>query len=438
MIRGLFVVALALGGLAFLFMPLTGPRSALISQYIGAAALIAMAISHVIATRAAIVEPIFGPMDRAYVLHKWLGIGALAAVLLHDNIGAEIKALGKGTALSDFGESLGEQSLNGLMILIGLTLLTFIPYRFWYWTHRIMGVCFTLGALHFALVLKPFSNLDPLGLYVLAFCVIGVAAYIYCLLPRSWRRGRAYTVRDVSTSGVATVITLTPDARPIGHRAGQFAFFTFEAPGLAETHPFTISSARREDGTLRLSVANLGDYTNRLAQQLRPGMTAHVQGPYGHFTRPKGTQHQVWVAGGVGITPFLAWLEDTPRDGPPIDLFYTFRGAENAPHLSEVQNAAARLDRVTLHLHDTATKGRLSASDITTVMRDGTARVAFCGPSALREELQKSLAKRQLKFEEFEIRTGLPYTKEALAALGRWLGGALTGARQRIDARRGS
>ena len=72
---------------------------ALFSQYLGMSALIAMAISQTIATRIAPVEWIFGGLDRAYVLHKWLGIGALVAILLHDTIDAEMTGLGRETLL---------------------------------------------------------------------------------------------------------------------------------------------------------------------------------------------------------------------------------------------------------------------------------------------------------------------------------------------------
>lgn len=72
---------------------------ALFSLYLGMSALIAMAISQLISTRVAPVEWIFGGLDRAYVLHKWLGIGALAAILLHDTIDADMTGLGRETLL---------------------------------------------------------------------------------------------------------------------------------------------------------------------------------------------------------------------------------------------------------------------------------------------------------------------------------------------------
>lgn len=416
-LRGALVSALALLLPALMFIGVDGPSSAVFSQYIGASALICMALSQVIATRVWFVEAVFGPMDRAYLLHKWLGIGALAGVLLHETFDAEIRSLGPGTNLSDFAEGLGEQSLNGLLILIALTLMTFIPYRIWYWTHRAMGACFLLGAAHFALILKPFSNLDPLGLYVLAFCAMGVLAYAHSLVPRSWRRGRIYEVSHIASSGNATSITLRPKFRPIRYRAGQFAFFTFEEPGLTEAHPYTISSGPREDGTLRISVAALGDHTERLASNACVGMNARVQGPYGRFAPPRGNAAQVWIAGGIGITPFLAWLDELPEDGPAIDLIYSFRGVSKAPHLDELSKKVAAIGRVSLHLFDTETGPRLSAEAVSDITNGGNRRYAFCGPSQLRDAVRQNVSARHFQFEEFEIRTSLLFIGRVIAWL---------------------
>lgn len=410
-IRGLLATVIPFVILAVLFTAVNGPSSAMFSQFIGSAALVAMALSHLISTRTWIVERFFGPLDQAYVLHKWLGIGAIVAILLHDNIGAEIKALGQGTNLNDLAEDLGEQSLNGLLVLVAITLITFIPYRIWYWTHRAMGVFFILGAIHYAFILKPFSNFDPLGLYVLGFCLIGIISYIYTWLPRRWLAKKTYTVRGIEKTGHASAITLQPNDHPMRHRAGQFAFFSFEAPRLKETHPFSISNAPQEDGAIRITVANLGDYTAQLKRNLQVGTQVRIQGPYGHFFPNRGKKPQVWIAGGIGITPFLAWLEGIKKDGPKVDLIYTFRGVLNAPHLSQVKALCAEHTRVNLHLFDTSSGPRLTIDALENLVDLKTSKVSFCGPTVLRDNLKAGVNSWNFHSEAFEIRTGLPIPK---------------------------
>ena len=149
---------------------------ALFSQHPGMSALIAMATLQLIATRIGPPEWIFGGLDRACVLHKWLGIGALAAILPHDTIVAEMTGSGHETLLVETAETAGEIALSGFLVLVVITVATFIPYHLWRWTHRLMGVFFALGSFHFLFILKPVPASDPLGLYVAALCVPGIAA----------------------------------------------------------------------------------------------------------------------------------------------------------------------------------------------------------------------------------------------------------------------
>jgi predicted ferric reductase len=147
-LTGLILIAALLTFPAFGFAAIAGARDpiAVFSQYLGTAALIVMAVVQVIATRLPGVEVVFGPMDQSYRLHKWLGIGAMIALLMHDTIDAEILALGQQNLLEEAAETLGELSLYGLIVLVVITVATFIPYHLWKWTHRLMGGFFTAGA----------------------------------------------------------------------------------------------------------------------------------------------------------------------------------------------------------------------------------------------------------------------------------------------------
>ena len=167
-----------------LFMlPNVTDKAALFSQFLGLAALILMAWGQILATRLRVIETVFGGLDRVYVLHKWAGIIAMSALLLHDTIDADMRGLGRETALNELAETLGEISLYGLLILVVISVATFIPYHLWKWTHKAMGAMFAAGAFHFFFIMKPFAMSDPVGLYTAIFCVAGLAAYIWMLLP---------------------------------------------------------------------------------------------------------------------------------------------------------------------------------------------------------------------------------------------------------------
>ena len=137
-------------------LPNVADQIALFSRYLGLAALILMAWGQILAMRLPGTEFVFGGMDRIYVMHKWAGIVAMAAVLLHDTIDAEIRGLGPETALNELAETLGELSLYGLLILVVISVATFIPYHLWKWTHKGMGALFAAATFHF--FLAQFTN----------------------------------------------------------------------------------------------------------------------------------------------------------------------------------------------------------------------------------------------------------------------------------------
>jgi len=409
---GLLLIAILLLVPITWFWPLAAKYDpiALFSQYLGSAALIAMAITQVLATRLRGLELIFGGLDRIYVLHKWLGVSALAMVLLHDTIDAEIDGLGRETLLVEIAETLGEISLYGFLALGLLTIATFVPYHLWKLTHKFMGAFFAASMFHFAFILTPFNLSDPLGVYLLAVCSVGVLAYLVTLLPLGRRHG--YEVSAITPTGDAVEIRLKPRKRGFSHRAGQFAFVSFEANGLAEPHPFTLSSAAKEDGTLSFTVKPLGDYTAKLARELSVGTYASVSRPFGHFRGSK--RRQVWIAAGIGITPFRALAQDHGEAAPPVTLLYATRARDTAPHLGEIEEDAAALANLELRLFASSEGNRLTAADVVDAA-GGTLEnvdVLYCGPEGLRRDLLADLTaaglpRRRFHFEEFEIRSGL-------------------------------
>ena len=408
----LIVVSVLIPGFWFFGLAAQFPNAAIFAQYIGVIALIIMAISQLMATRFGFVEHIFGPMDKTYQLHKWLGIAAVVTMLLHDNVGAEIKNLGPKGAWSDLGENLGEIGQNGILILIAVSLALFIPYHWWKLTHKFIGAFFVLSALHFVMVDKPFSLFDPLGLYTLVFCILGVVSYAITLMPLRLRKSYHYSLKSVVDDSAATVITLVPDGKPMRHKAGQFAFISFVQDGLDEMHPFTLSAAPTESGELRISIKPLGKFTNRIGRDLKVGTPVSVQGPFGRFGASRGKTPQIWIAAGIGVTPFTALLGDWREEDPAIEIYYTFRGQANAAHLTEIEEYVAALPNVTFHQVDTTGAARLNPEFIADQTRFDLrkAKVLYCGPKSLRQSLfvglkPRGLTSRRFHYEEFEIRS---------------------------------
>lgn len=60
---------------------------------------------------------------------------------------------------------------------------------------------------------------------------------------------------------------------------------------------------------MRFAIKALGDHTHSLKKELKIGQDVIVEGPWGYLDFNIQSERQVWVAGGIGITPFISQLE---------------------------------------------------------------------------------------------------------------------------------
>ena len=125
----------------------------------------------------------------------------------------------------------------------------------------------------------------------------------------------------------------------------------------------------------------LGDYTSRVRDVVEPGMPAVIGGPHGRFSHAKGTGRQIWIAGGVGVAPFLSWLR--ALDGElsfRVDFFYTADGA--APFADEIMTIASRYESLHVQVVDTSVDGRLTVERVLDAAGNhrNDVSVFMCGP----------------------------------------------------------
>jgi predicted ferric reductase len=198
-----------------------------------------------------------------------------------------------------------------------------------------------------------------------------------------------------------------------GHRPGQFAFITFDPK--EGPHPFTIASADRGDRTIDFQIKALGDYTRGLAGQLQVGQSVEVEGPYGCFdiARRNPQARQIWIAAGIGVTPFLAWLESLHANPGPVadaDLHYCTRDRNTDPFVTRLESLCAPLPGIRLHVHGAQQGEVLTAAALKqTDERKRKMEVWYCGPSGLANALRQGIGdswKGRLRFhqEAFEMR----------------------------------
>ena len=114
--------------------------------------------------------------------------------------------------------------------------------------------------------------------------------------------------------------------------------------GGGEAHAFSLVSAPFEDELVVATRLRDTAYKRALAA-LAVGDAVSLDGPFGSLTLHKDTARAaIFVAGGIGITPFMSILRHAAHDDRPrvITLLYSNRRPEDAPFLQELQ----RLDEV--------------------------------------------------------------------------------------------
>jgi predicted ferric reductase len=404
----------------FIFPPVNDGREDFLRAYagevIGSVNIVLMACSLFISTRPKWAEKYFGGLDKMYVTHRHTSTAAFLLIFVHI-LTVPISA--------DWvlGNYLAVIAATGIVTLVLLSLAPRIPYlnkltggtyEGWKNLKKYIGIFFIVAFFHALTVPQPLDAIEAIT-WVQVFFIIGAVSYLYTeVFGRFFRKYVPYTVEAVMhPNNSTTEVILRAKREPIPkQRAGQFLFVRF--PGdrtLDESHPFTISSAPHED-VLRVTVKACGDFTRGLFARLQPGMDAIVEGAYGMFDYKTGGQKQIWIAGGIGLTPFLSFLRE--MDGNldnDIDFYYTVRHREEALFLDEIEAAAKRNPRLKAHIRFSATDGSLNIDDI--VNNSGgavsTHHIYMCGPLPMVQAFEKKFLslgapKSNIHFEEFNFR----------------------------------
>lgn len=385
-----------------------------------------MAIAMILAARPVRLEKLLGGLDQFYRLHKRLGIAGALFGLVHWLLEIVPRWMvgqgwlvrparqGGGSAATepfhgwqDPAKELGEWGLYIVLALVVVALWKRIPYRHFARLHRLLPAAYLLLVFH-TVVFMPLAYwkavAGPLAALLMAG---GVVAAVLSLSGRIGftRRALGHIESLKLHEDRVLEVHCQLDTPWAGHESGQFIFATFDEREGA--HPFTVVSAWQGDGHIVLAIKALGDYTNALPSRLTLDAAVTIEGPYGRFNFTGGRKRQIWVAGGIGITPFISRLESLANSGAwrqPVDLFYS-ASQSNEVLLTRLRELA-RKTGVTLHVVITPRDPQLTVERLAEAVPDhADAEVWFCGPIKFGESLRKGLRQRGLPAERFHQET---------------------------------
>ena len=237
---------------------------------------------------------------------------------------------------------------------------------------------------------------------------VGIIAWFYrAFLFNLINKKLNYEISDVKNLDYGiTEITMRPLSNALSYSAGQFAFFKFPNISKREQHPFTISS-HPYDENLRITIKGLGDYTDNMYEKVSKGHKVMVEGPYGHFSSKYVKEYdQIWIAGGIGITPFLSLAKDLHTN--KVKLFWCVNDEKEAVYVQELRTITNDNPNFEYVIWSSKESGYLTADQLNVGSYKDKAYL-ICGSKALKDNLikqlkQKKVPSKNIYDEEFAFR----------------------------------
>jgi len=352
-------------------------------------------------------------MERLAVWHRWIGFSVLWLLLGH----AVLTTLGY--ALGDSSSFLGEAWTllmtypYVLMATVALALLVMVAvtsvraaqrrvsYETWYGLHLYTYLAIALGFGHELAVGTDFVN-DPMArFYWIALYLVAAGLIVVFRIGQPVALSLRHRLRVAAVvpegPGVASIYVTGRDLDQLACRAGQYFIWRFLAgDGWWRAHPFSLSSAPNGDH-LRITIKDLGDYSRRLLA-LKPGTRVFAEGPYGALTGARRRRSRaLLIAGGIGITPLRALLEELPPGRGAVTVLYRASDWDDVVFHEELdQLVEDRGDRIHYLVGERGSRHMrrdpLAPRELGKLVPDVRQRdVYVCGPIPMMDAVRRSL-----------------------------------------------
>jgi predicted ferric reductase len=399
-----------------------GQLTALVGTY---AALVQVLLM----SRSPWLERRFG-MDGLAQWHRWLGFGVTILIGAHVVFTTMGYALGDGNSvlaeawnlMTTYPYVLMATAATALLIMVAVTSLRMarrrLTWETWRFLHLYAYLAIALAFGHELAVGTDFTD-DAIArwYWIALYVAVGLCLLAFRIghpLRMSLRHQLRLEQIVPEAPGVVSLYVAGRDLDQLQARAGQYFRWRFlTRDGWWRTHPFSLSAPLNKR-FLRLTVKAIGDDSRGL-QGLHPGTRVAVEGPYGLFTAQRQSRSKVLlVAGGIGITPLRALIEEIPPKKDAITLIYRARSWEDVVFREELEKLI-RDRRGTIH-YLIGQRGSpempddpLSAQTVRRLVPDVQSRDVFvCGPASMMERVQEILhtigvPDQQIHLERFAL-----------------------------------
>jgi predicted ferric reductase len=381
-------------------------------QISGLLGMALFSVNLVLSARLKFFDKYFEGLNTTYLKHHLIGGISLILLLVHPVTLALMYVSSSVYSaavflIPSFGRTdilIGEAALAIMIVTLVITFYGRLKYDLWKLTHKFLGVAFLFSLIHILLVTSDISGNLFLKLYFVTLGLISIGCYVYrSIISKYLVKRTEFTIKEINKlANDSTEIILDTGGEVFKYYSGQFVFLKVEGSQLSsEEHPFSLASSPRENN-VRLIIKNLGDYTSKIGS-LHVGCGVTLEGPYGKFSYnfTKGKSF-IWIAGGVGITPFIGMAKDLREDtGINVDLYYS--EGEGKEHIfnEDFLGIAKSQNNFRFFPYISKVRGRITADYIES--KSGSIRgkkIFICGPKGMMKSLRSQFVKKGLSSED--------------------------------------
>lgn len=356
---------------------------------------------------------VFSP-NALSTFHNHMGVWSMALLIFHPVGNAVLRdnwwifipfAHGNTTLLS-----LGAVAFI-LLILIIISSLTLrkINYDLWNASHYLTYVFYLLVFIHSFITLDVTS---PTAIYYyVLFSLASIATITKLLFDLEVLsfRSKMISVTEVADTTFNIVFTVPKNLHAIW-QPGQYVMIGLKRFG--DNHPFSISRIN-DNGTVEVTFKVFGTFTDALSK-LTAADKIFVAGAYGniHHDVENTKKDLVFVAGGIGITPFRAIIHDQLINslGRDIYLFYCVK----SPAYLAFDEEFVELTKLYPNFHykqvceldppPGADKGYISIATIKKAVGELDSAYYFaCGPGPMMKIIKGMLKKAGVRSTEISL-----------------------------------
>lgn len=406
----------------FLIVPLSSRVASFVitmlsfGQIAGLAGVTLFSINLILSSRLKFIDNLLYGLSNSYNLHHKIGVFAFSLLLFHPlflsvrYISISLKAAALFFIPQGFEPiTYGIIALSLMIVLLSITFyLTKLKYNHWKLTHKFMVLVFVFAFLHILLIPSDISRDSLLRIYILSFAILGLALGFYrAFLSKYINRNLKYKVKSVVMLNKNVIeIELEPEGKVMDFLPGQFVFVIFFGDKISrESHPFSISSPP-DKNNLKLVIKSLGDFTENL-RNVKAGGVVSIDGPFGRFSyRNFENKNQIWLAGGIGITPFLSMARSLSESNYKIDLYYCTSNRSEAVLLDELSVINSNIKVMPWYSEE---KGFITAESVFNLSGGLEGKdILLCGPVQFMKGLERQFLKlgvknKNIHFELFNL-----------------------------------